>query len=473
VNARVSVPATSSLNVSSAMTLMAWIQPTAAQGGWRTILQRETDAYVLNASNSNGPLVPSGGGTLGAAFQWVSGSTASPVNAWTHVALTYDGSVLRLYVNGVQAASTPASGTVQTTPDPLWIGGNSPYGEYFQGLIDEARVYNRALSASEVQSAMNTPLTPAAPDTSPPSVPSGLSASAVSATQVGLGWSASTDNVGVTGYRIERCQGVGCSSFVQVATSTTTSLTDAGLAPSTSYSYRVRAVDAALNLSGYSNVSSATTPAAPGNPSGLVAGYTFDAGSGATVSDLSGNANTGTIENASWSTTGRYGGSMSFNGTTSRVQVPASPSLNVSTAITLMAWIRPASNQNDWRTIMQREVDAYALNASHNRGRLRPSGGATLNGTFQFVNTNSSSPVNAWTHVALTYDGSTLRLFVNGAQVSSIAASGAIETNANPLWIGGNSPYGEYFNGLIDEARVYNRALTAAEVQAAMNTPLS
>ena len=47
--------------------------------------------------------------------------------------------------------------------------------------------------------------------------------------------------------------------------------------------------------------------------------------------------------------------------------------------------------------------------------------------------------------MALTYDGATLRLYVNGSQVATTAATGAIETNNNPLWIGGNSPYGEYF----------------------------
>ena len=62
--------------------------------------------------------------------------------------------------------------------------------------------------------------------------------------------------------------------------------------------------------------------------------------------------------------------------------------------------------------------------------------------------------------MALTYDGASLRLYVNGTQVATRAAAGAIQASANPLWIGGNQPYGEYFRGLIDEARVYNRALT-------------
>jgi hypothetical protein len=63
-----------------------------------------------------------------------------------------------LFVNGAQVASTPVGGSIQTTTSPLWIGGNSPYGEYFQGIIDEARVYNRALTSTEIQTVMNNPV---------------------------------------------------------------------------------------------------------------------------------------------------------------------------------------------------------------------------------------------------------------------------------------------------------------------------
>jgi chitodextrinase len=72
-------------------------------------------------------------------------------------------------------------------------------------------------------------------------------------------WTAATDNVGVTGYLIERCPGVACTVFAQIATVTGTTYNDTGLAPNTSYSYRVRATDAAGNLSPYSNVASVTT----------------------------------------------------------------------------------------------------------------------------------------------------------------------------------------------------------------------
>jgi hydrogenase maturation factor HypE len=84
----------------------------------------------------------------------------------------------------------------------------------------------------------------------------------------------------------------------------------------------------------------------------------------------------------------------------------------------------------------------------------------------------SAVPLSAWTHLAWTYDGTTLRMFVNGVQVSSRAVSGAVAATAGALRIGGNSIWGEYFRGQIDEVRIYNRPLTAAEIQTDMSTPI-
>ncbi len=110
-------------------------------------------------------------------------------------------------------------------------------------------------------------------DTTPPSAPTNLSATA-NGTQINLSWAASSDNVGVTGYQVEKCQGAGCSNFAQIATPMATTYADTGLGAGT-YSYRVRAADAAGNLSQYSNIGTASitgsvgTPTAPGN---LIAG---------------------------------------------------------------------------------------------------------------------------------------------------------------------------------------------------------
>ena len=107
--------------------------------------------------------------------------------------------------------------------------------------------------------------TPATPDTTAPTAPGSLSASVISSTQINLSWTAATDNVGVTNYLIERCSTAGCANFAQVGTATGTTYNNTGLTASTSYSYRVRATDAAGNLSSYSNVVTALTSGAAGH----------------------------------------------------------------------------------------------------------------------------------------------------------------------------------------------------------------
>ena len=267
--ARVTVADSPSLDLTTGMTLEAWVYPTAG-GGWRDVIYKgPDDIYYLMGSSDSG--APATGGTFTSPMV---GTSALPLNVWSHLAATFDGSTLRLFVNAVQVASRPVFAQIATSTGALTIGGDALYGQHFAGRIDEVRIYNKALSASEIQADMNTPIgTAGPPDTSAPTEPTGLSATAVSQSQVNLAWTASTDNVGVTGYRVERCLGAACSNFVQVATPAGTSFNDTGLAAATTYSYRVRAADAAGNLSGYTAIQNATTPdtQAPTEPTGLSA----------------------------------------------------------------------------------------------------------------------------------------------------------------------------------------------------------
>jgi Concanavalin A-like lectin/glucanases superfamily len=123
----------------------------------------------LISSSSAEPLLPAGGGAFDGSTVHADARRAVPVNRWSHLALTYDGATLRLYVNGSQASSRATTGTIRRTTDPLWIGGNQPYGEYFQGLIDQVRVYDRVLSPPEVRAEMSTPS-----GSAPPSRAAGL-----------------------------------------------------------------------------------------------------------------------------------------------------------------------------------------------------------------------------------------------------------------------------------------------------------
>jgi YD repeat-containing protein len=111
--------------------------------------------------------------------------------------------------------------------------------------------------------ALNRVVTKAYYDLRAPSVPGSLIASPSSSTQINLDWTVSTDNIGVSGYRVERCQGGGgCSNFVELATVSTNSYNDTGLTAGTSYIYRVRTTDAVGNMSSYSNLAAASTPSA-------------------------------------------------------------------------------------------------------------------------------------------------------------------------------------------------------------------
>ncbi|WDT74591.1 MAG: fibronectin type III domain-containing protein [Candidatus Manganitrophus sp.] len=137
----------------------------------------------------------------------------------------------------------------------------------------------RAADAANNFSGYSNIATATTPDTTPPTPPINLTATVVGGTQINLAWGASTDNVGVMEYRIERCQGVNCTTFAQIATRTVTNFSNTGLTSATSYSYRVRAVDAAGNLSGFSNTATRVTldtiaPTTPGNLTATAAGET-------------------------------------------------------------------------------------------------------------------------------------------------------------------------------------------------------
>src|SRR5262249_19103179 len=203
---------------------------------------------------------------------------------------------------------------------------------------------------------------------------------------------------------------------------------------------------------------------------GLVAAYAFNEGTGSTVTDLSGNGNTGTVANTTWSS-GKYGSALAFNGTTARVTIPDAASLHLTTAMTLEAWVNPAVVTSAWRDVIYKGNDNYFLEATSDRSST-PGGGGIFGGTDVALSGAAAVPANTWTHLAVTYDGAQLQLYVNGAPVASVAQTGMIATSTNPLTVGNDSVFGQAFQGLIDDVRVYNIALSAAQIQADMTTPL-
>ncbi|MEU4516096.1 LamG-like jellyroll fold domain-containing protein [Nonomuraea wenchangensis] len=214
------------------------------------------------------------------------------------------------------------------------------------------------------------------------------------------------------------------------------------------------------------------TPTPTPTPSGLVAAYGMNEGTGDTIADPIG-GNDGSAFGTTW-VTGKYGKALSFNGTYGTVDIDDAPSLRLGNKLTLSAWVKPSA-VDSWHTVIAKDNEnifdlSYGLYAA--AAESGPTGWFTINGQPQPVGATSTLTANTWAHLAVTYDGTTARLYRNGTQIAQENFSGSITNDAGLLHIGGNGIYGEYFKGVIDEVRIYNRAQTAAEITTDMNTPL-
>ncbi|OGH14905.1 MAG: hypothetical protein A2687_04640 [Candidatus Levybacteria bacterium RIFCSPHIGHO2_01_FULL_38_26] len=213
------------------------------------------------------------------------------------------------------------------------------------------------------------------------------------------------------------------------------------------------------------------SPSVVASAPGIVGEYGLDENSGTVINDSSGNSNNGTAQNGPVWSAGKYGSALHFDGVNDHISIPNSPSLNP-TNITVSAWINSTAST----------ADGIIVNKGPSHYQLRIVSGTTFRVVIDtdvgFTQLNSSfnfSP-NTWYHIAGTYDGSTVKAYVNGTQINSGALTGNIESGSDILEIGArftdtSTPL-NFFKGYIDEVRVYNRALTLSEIQTDMDTPI-
>jgi|688.fasta_scaffold19857_5 hypothetical protein len=185
-------------------------------------------------------------------------------------------------------------------------------------------------------------------------------------------------------------------------------------------------------------------------------------GTGTNWYDLSGNNNTGVLTNGP---TFNSLGYITFDGTDDTVSISDNSTLNITTGISLEAIIYPTKSTGTQNVICK-------SSSSQNNGYIYP---RTDNGwvdSIFYLNTTTGwntlattwPSLNNWHHTIATWDGSTMKIYINGQLSASLSVTGTITTNSNPLTIGNQPGYGEYYGGRINSNLVYNRALSATEV---------
>ena len=129
-----------------------------------------------------------------------------------------------------------------------------------------------------------------------------------------------------------------------------------------------------------------------------MAAYGFNEGSGAFLGDLSGNGNNGTIIGATWTNLGKYGNALSFNGTNALVTVNNSAALQLTSAMTLEAWVFPTTVNSAWRDVIYKGNDNYYLMAMSSNSS-HPVAGAILGGVYAEAIGPNALTLNTWAHL--------------------------------------------------------------------------
>jgi len=209
-----------------------------------------------------------------------------------------------------------------------------------------------------------------------------------------------------------------------------------------------------------------------------VAYWRLDETSGTTASDSSGNGNTGTLENGATWTTGRINNAVNLDGVNDDVSVPSGSSLNPSSAISVAAWFKASSMGNYQFLINKFNHNSGSTSDDSYTFGIDPGGNlywqVQTSGGFYLM--APAPPVSLFDgqfhHIAGTYDGALMKVYLDGGLVSSIGATGTIVSSSTAVLLGASLNNGAkafFQQGMLDEARIYNQALTIGDVQVGCN----
>jgi Concanavalin A-like lectin/glucanases superfamily len=529
---------------------LGWDPGTGVKWFWETTPAGD---LVFRADNAAG----------GTGLWWGNAILAPYANEWTHVALTWDDGAAVEYINAEEVETGNITFRDSADATPVTIGcTDSTNNETFVGIIDEARIYNHALTQPEIQTIMLGEFpTASSPDpadgaihedtwitlswkpgtlavshdvylgdnfddvnegagdtfsgnqmttfyvagfpgfaypdglvpgttyywridevneahtdspwkgeiwsfTIPPRKaynPNPADGAKFIATDVTLSWAAGLK---------ARLHSVYFGDDPNVVANATgappqaaTTYNPGPLEPGTTYYWRVDEFDGATVQTG--DIWSFTTlPEIPITDPSLVGWWKFDEGMGNIAVDWSGQGNHGAVQGDPQWVPGQVGGALEFDGTDDFVDCGANPVFNIETNITVMSWIKVQQFNKSWQAIVTQGDNSWRLHRS----------GSTDNiawGTSGLDPTDITGTMNVndgeWHNVAGVYNGTQKILYVDGNIDASSDSTGSIDSSTYHVNIGENAQQtGRNWAGLIDDVRIYNKALTADEIKEAM-----
>jgi hypothetical protein len=454
------------------MSLAAWIKLAAEVGN----TQKRIICKQESSGNSWGlELFGNGYGATGnqvnfhdsdGSSQWrnCTSPTHLDINRWYHIAVTDNAGQIRIYINGgLDSSFTNGYGIPSNINAPIMTGSSNPANYFnFNGIIDEVRFYNRALSDEEIEQIYNGQPNYGAHNPNPFNGKTDVSPNAT------LSWSAGPNAVWHnvyfgTGFNDVNNATTAWPEFKGNQPIEVNYYDPGGLIRDMTYYWRIDEVNEGNIIKGY--VWNFMTSAFAGL-------WRFEETQGNTAYDSVG-GNNGTLMNGPAWTAGRIGGAITFDGVDDYVEIPGD-NLNLNSQVTISAWINTKSRNARQVIIGQWNYAGTSGKRSillESRGDIeqRFAFSVSLDGTEATATTLYSVErfqTNTWYHIAATYDGAVMKLYINGLPDNSDSKSGNIFTNDSELDIGSFDYGGDgYFYGVIDDVRIYGRVLSANEVK--------
>jgi hypothetical protein len=437
------IPMTTSTNITGVNTISFWLKANTNSSIWMEILDRASDNILIQTQNYKMRYyLETSNGTA-----WLDSSGNVPQNIWTHYAMVYNGTHKLMYINGVLDTSAMANGTINSDGATWTLGAYyARNAAWYNGTIDELRIYPRALSQSEISTLYN-------------------------ATAIGVSDTASK-SLGYYYYQVivpetqnytMRDQIIPMNitplivTIVQNVTSSVNYNQDYTIYPNFSIPTGGSTIPEVLSY---------VNGIVYENSSGLIGYWKLDSN----ANDNSGYGNDGTIVGAGI-VAGKLGNALYFDGT-DIVSIPQSSSLNLSTDQTLSAWVKYTTNGTNVRVIIEKRASGGSINYRMYETLAGLLGCEWYDGTSD-IGAFSTTVKNddQWHYTVCVRDSVNNRgyIYVDGVMNQNVSDTtvDANILNAGNLWFAVGGLGIQYFNGTIDDVKLYNRALSQSEVESA------